>query len=208
MVKEGFRERDGTGAGHDIPVVVRGNSSCPIATRSLLSWRARVASDDRYPRVESVLAQAAAVGQGMRRKKGTPVAAVKLSPTSADDSSDGGSGGGEPEDWFCSLGNGHFFQALNLFGTKARSIFTGTVYDSPGDEPLARAVGQGVEGIVLRAGMDIEVRSAVIGFIVFVLVQSFSQTNLTWPCPYPLVTPGSPRAIRAAQFYPRHKMDR
>lgn len=57
-----------------------------------------------------------------------------------------------PAQWFCSLGNSHFFGALNLFRTNWPSIFTGRRYAmSPGDPALRRAVEEGVESVVLRS---------------------------------------------------------
>ena len=66
------------------------------------------------------------------------------------------------EAFYCSLGNGHFFQALNLFGSAARCKFRDEppagsepaewpeVYTTAGDVPLHAAVHEGVEGVVLR----------------------------------------------------------
>lgn len=56
-----------------------------------------------------------------------------------------------PPQWFCSLGNSHFFGALNLFRTNWTSIFTGRRYAiSPNDPALRQAVHSGVESVVLR----------------------------------------------------------
>ena len=64
------------------------------------------------------------------------------------------------EMFFCSLGNGHFFQALNLFGTEHRCKFVDSVelphgdhYSTQYDPKLAHAVEVGVPAVVLRPGM-------------------------------------------------------
>jgi hypothetical protein len=54
--------------------------------------------------------------------------------------------------FFCSLGNGHFNQALNLYRLNWPSIFTGGRYlVPPGDDALREAIEEGVESLVLRA---------------------------------------------------------
>lgn len=54
--------------------------------------------------------------------------------------------------WFCSLGNSHFFGALNLFRTGWSSIFTKRRYAISASDPALRAaVESGVESVVLRA---------------------------------------------------------
>jgi hypothetical protein len=67
---------------------------------------------------------------------------------------------GKPDEvFFCSLGNGHFFQALNLFGSEHRRKFdsegqpTDEVYSMQGDPKLAEAVALGVDALVLRQGI-------------------------------------------------------
>eukprot|EP00656_Telonema_subtile_P053504 TRINITY_DN7777_c0_g1_i2.p1 TRINITY_DN7777_c0_g1~~TRINITY_DN7777_c0_g1_i2.p1 ORF type:complete len:259 (-),score=76.62 TRINITY_DN7777_c0_g1_i2:325-1101(-) len=59
-----------------------------------------------------------------------------------------------PESFFTSLGNGHFFQALNLFRVQHPSLLVGAPYkryDPAGDQALQAALRQGVHSIVLRA---------------------------------------------------------
>ena len=74
-------------------------------------------------------------------------------------------GGGDEEEFFCSLGNGHFFQALNLFTTSHRCKFAyepppGDTrkwperYSTAHDPVLHAAVHEGVEGVVLRQGIS------------------------------------------------------
>eukprot|EP00946_MAST-07B_sp_MAST-7B-sp1_P002186 g2186.t1 len=64
--------------------------------------------------------------------------------------------------WFCSLGNGHFTQALNCFRQHIRSVFTGERYAVPkSDVALSAAVNDGVLAIVLREDTDIEDRRRI-----------------------------------------------
>jgi hypothetical protein len=54
--------------------------------------------------------------------------------------------------FYCSLGNGHFNQALNLYRLNWPSIFTGARYVvPPGDDALREAIEEGVESLVLRS---------------------------------------------------------
>ena len=63
------------------------------------------------------------------------------------------------EDFFCSLGNGHFFQALNLLGSGRRRKLARDGTEGSGryaigdDARLRSAVHEGVPAIVLRGGM-------------------------------------------------------
>lgn len=67
--------------------------------------------------------------------------------------------GRDGEQFFCSLGNGHFFQALNLFGTEHKCKFdddgrpTEQRYSMDADPQLRLAVETGVESVVLQQGM-------------------------------------------------------
>jgi hypothetical protein len=64
--------------------------------------------------------------------------------------------------WFCSLGNGHFTQALNCFRQRMPSVFTGEPYVVPeGDAALRDAVEHGVFAIVLREETDIDDRRRI-----------------------------------------------
>ena len=66
------------------------------------------------------------------------------------------------ENFFTSLGNGHFSQALNLFQHQQRSKFTGRPFVcSQQDKKLRQALDEGVEAIVLRQETPIEVRRRV-----------------------------------------------
>jgi len=60
---------------------------------------------------------------------------------------------GDRGDVFCSLGNGHFSQALNLFRAGAKSLWTNRVYAAGGDEALREALEDGVESVVLSNEM-------------------------------------------------------
>jgi len=54
--------------------------------------------------------------------------------------------------FFTSLGNGHFFAALNLFAVEAQCLFDSGIarYSVASDRKLARAVRMGVQSVVLR----------------------------------------------------------
>ena len=71
------------------------------------------------------------------------------------------------EEFFCSLGNGHFFQALNLFGAEHGRKFDGNGeptqerYSTTADPLLAAAVEVGVEALVLGRGMPKSARRFV-----------------------------------------------
>ena len=65
-------------------------------------------------------------------------------------------------EWFTSLGNGHFTQALNLFRYKSISKFTGVPFVVPSTDPkLWSALNDGVESIVLRQETPIETRREI-----------------------------------------------
>ena len=96
ILKKGFRAREGDVKTrskmqpHDIPVLVRGSSTCPIAQDSLHFWRASVEKEPRFPKIVV-----------------------------------------NESNFFTSLGNGHFTQALNLFRHQQLSKFTGKPFVSP-----------------------------------------------------------------------------
>ncbi|KAH9253649.1 hypothetical protein BASA81_008267 [Batrachochytrium salamandrivorans] len=62
-------------------------------------------------------------------------------------------------EFFCSLGNGHFFQALNLFGTKHECKFPQSTghkrYWTLFDNKLHSAVNEGIPSIVLGNGIPL-----------------------------------------------------
>jgi hypothetical protein len=64
-------------------------------------------------------------------------------------------------EFFCSLGNGHFSQALNLFRNDSRSIFTGEPYSVGKDDNLRQALDEGVSSIVLSCTMPLHDRKFV-----------------------------------------------
>jgi len=65
------------------------------------------------------------------------------------------------QELFCSLGSGHFSQALNLFRVCAKSLWRDTVYDVGSDDALRTAVEHGVESVVLSADMPLKDRRFV-----------------------------------------------
>jgi len=62
---------------------------------------------------------------------------------------------------YTSLGNGHFNQALNLFGNECKSIYNGVNYTIRNDKALKEAVETGVDSIVLRSGIPLKDREVV-----------------------------------------------
>mmetsp|Transcript_153307 Transcript_153307/g.491599 ORF Transcript_153307/g.491599 Transcript_153307/m.491599 type:complete len:364 (+) Transcript_153307:150-1241(+) len=64
-------------------------------------------------------------------------------------------------EFFCSLGNGHFSQALNLFRTGAQGLFSGRWYEIGSDAALQEALDDGIDSIVLSREMPVEDRRFV-----------------------------------------------
>lgn len=64
-------------------------------------------------------------------------------------------------EFFCSLGNGHFSQALNLFRVGAASLWSNTRFSADGDDALREALNDGVESVVLSRDMPTEDRRFV-----------------------------------------------
>lgn len=62
---------------------------------------------------------------------------------------------------FTSLGNGHFNQALNMFGNECKSIYGKEVYTIGNDAALDEAVNQGVSSIVLKADIPLRERETI-----------------------------------------------
>jgi hypothetical protein len=83
----------------------------------------------------------------LRRWRELAVSRVGFPPLAIAEEREGG--------WFCSLGNGHFSQALNLFRFGVSSIFTGNQYSVGADGALAGAVNEGVDSIILRSDMSV-----------------------------------------------------
>lgn len=65
------------------------------------------------------------------------------------------------EEFYCSLGNGHFSQALNLFRTATCNLWTERPYIVGADEALAEALELGVESVVLSREMPVAERRFV-----------------------------------------------
>lgn len=63
--------------------------------------------------------------------------------------------------FYCSLGNGHFSQALNLFRSNTKSIWTDKPYDVGDDDALREAIDDGVEAVLLSADMPVRDRRFV-----------------------------------------------
>lgn len=65
------------------------------------------------------------------------------------------------QEFFCSLGNGHFSQALNLFRAQAEGLWTGEPYTVGDDDALREALDDGVEAVVLSNQMPTAERKFV-----------------------------------------------
>merc|ERR1711972_1052957 len=63
--------------------------------------------------------------------------------------------------FFCSLGNGHFSQALNLFRTAAQSLWIDRRYEVVDDDALREALDEGVDSVVLSSKMPVSDRKFV-----------------------------------------------
>eukprot|EP00929_Paragymnodinium_shiwhaense_P031941 TRINITY_DN17789_c0_g1_i2.p1 TRINITY_DN17789_c0_g1~~TRINITY_DN17789_c0_g1_i2.p1 ORF type:complete len:398 (+),score=86.73 TRINITY_DN17789_c0_g1_i2:80-1195(+) len=57
------------------------------------------------------------------------------------------------KEFYCSLGNGHFSQALNLFRTASKCLYSPGCYDASSDAALLEALEDGVESVVLSSEM-------------------------------------------------------
>lgn len=64
-------------------------------------------------------------------------------------------------EFYTSLGNGHFNQALNLFGNECSSIYSEGKYVIGQDAALREAVEQGVGSIVLRSNITLRERETI-----------------------------------------------
>lgn len=65
------------------------------------------------------------------------------------------------EEMFTSLGNGHFFQALNLYACQCAAINESAAYVIGADEALREAVERGVPSIVLKSATPRQVRAKI-----------------------------------------------
>lgn len=64
-------------------------------------------------------------------------------------------------EFFCSLGNGHFSQALNLFRVGAHNLWSDSPYIVGTDDALQEAIDDGVESVVLSPDMPMSDRRFV-----------------------------------------------
>jgi len=67
----------------------------------------------------------------------------------------------EKPEFFCSLGNGHFSQALNLFRTQSPNLWNDRPYIIGRDSALREAIDDGVESVVLSPNMPMSDRRFV-----------------------------------------------
>jgi hypothetical protein len=145
MQTEGFRARDHErGTGHDLPVVVRESRESAFGVESFGKWGKALTRNRDLPRTALGAAAAATV----IHDDGTRAGALRHSEAAAS---------AAPHEFFCSLGNGHFFQSLNLFQTEhpCKHSLTGySRYTTEGDADLHAAVHRGVPSLVLRKGMS------------------------------------------------------
>lgn len=110
---EGFRRRAAFAAasgGHDTPVVVREAAVAPsgAGAESVARWREAVEASPGLPPLDELEAEGLLDGDEAQ--------AVDRDGDTC---------------FYTSLGNGHFFQALNLLRTRSASIFSGAPYAPP-----------------------------------------------------------------------------
>jgi hypothetical protein len=145
MQTEGFMARDHErGTGHDLPIVVRESRESAFGVESFGKWGKALMRNRDLPRTALGTAAAATV----IHDDGTRAGALRHSEAAAL---------AAPHEFFCSLGNGHFFQSLNLFHTEhpCKHSLTGySRYTTDGDTDLHAAVHRGVPSLVLRQGMS------------------------------------------------------
>jgi len=67
----------------------------------------------------------------------------------------------DDQDMFTSLGNGHFFQALNLYDCQWPALNGSGKYDVGNDKELRDAIVQGVPSIVLKSNTPKPVRAKI-----------------------------------------------
>merc|ERR1712190_379958 len=67
----------------------------------------------------------------------------------------------DDQDMFTSLGNGHFFQALNLYACQWPTLTDSGQYDVGHDEELRDAITHGVPSIVLKSDTPKSVRAKI-----------------------------------------------
>ncbi|CAE8634258.1 unnamed protein product [Polarella glacialis] len=65
------------------------------------------------------------------------------------------------QEFYCSLGNGHFSQALNLFRRGCKCIFTSDTYSTASDANLIEALELGVPSLVLSNDISVTDRKFV-----------------------------------------------
>eukprot|EP00750_Incisomonas_marina_P005449 INCI13952.1.p1 GENE.INCI13952.1~~INCI13952.1.p1 ORF type:complete len:307 (+),score=41.00 INCI13952.1:208-1128(+) len=140
--EEGFMPRTGSGpnsSGHDLPIVVRESTFSDFGPESLLKWQRQLSNEPGFAPLrinEDLSAEARA--QGSRKASTTTETCSE----------------NDDEDcifFFGSLGNGHFFQALNLFAAQHPSLWkAGQRYRIRNDSRLRMAIEAGVPAVVLQ----------------------------------------------------------
>ena len=155
MESDGFQPR-GTPNGHDLPIVVQENCESALGLESLMRWQAALVESkgvlaSRLPPYTPPASAAYASDAS------TAAAALSAASASVASSASSASTSSPYPPFFTSLGNGHFFQALNLFGARHRCLFAEDGEDRryrTDQDPLLRvAVERGVECVVLGPGM-------------------------------------------------------
>ena len=171
MESDGFQPR-GTPDGHDLPIVVQENCESALGLESLMRWQAALVESkgvlaSRLPPytppasaayASDASTAAAALSAASAASSASSTSASSTSSASASSSASSTSSASSPyPPFFTSLGNGHFFQALNLFGARHRCLFAEDGEDRryrTEQDPLLRvAVERGVECVVLGPGM-------------------------------------------------------
>ena len=171
MEADGFQTR-GLSGGHELPIVVRENTSSRLGAESVAKWHVAVKDAQGAfppPPAGPLLGTVAPLPPVPAGNESLPCLIQGIHKDRMCDVPSGHS------HFFTSLGNGHFFQALNLFGHSHPCLFADEAggvatsdgaysqrrYDVGSDRALRFAVDSGVQCVILRAGISERARKFI-----------------------------------------------